>query len=266
MKRSSSIFLTPTAWSVLVSLTAMLHRNCYDLFLPPAIWVQPSIPIELSCSSLWNNSPKSALSPSLAFVVVLCFFFRVSLFSVCGCWISHCEPCASPRPWNIPIRCGFISGQIAWVSSFQSGIVGTRCFPGSITIVFLSGGGFTVSLKGKMSSSHRNCLGLFQRLGKTDLQKIWRLPSLLLLLVLWAGGGVVSWNSCTSLCEGIILWSEVTQSVQSFPDSVFWAVGLQGAGYCMLLCYPEVWYPSAHPHLLVYLLLLLPSSSSSSLG
>lgn len=114
MKRSSSIFLTATAWSVLVSLTAMLHHNCYDLFLPPAIWVQPFIPIELSCSSLWNNSLNQCFS-WLGFCGCVCFFFRVSLFSVCGCWISHCEPRASPRSWNIPMRCGIISGQTAWV-------------------------------------------------------------------------------------------------------------------------------------------------------
>lgn len=79
-------------------------------------------------------------------------------------------------------------------SSFQSGIVGTRCFPGSITIVSLFGGVFTVSLKGKTSFNHGNYLCLFQRLSKTNLQKIWRLPSLLLLLVLWTGGGIVSWT------------------------------------------------------------------------
>lgn len=137
--------------------------------------------------------PESVLL--LAWLLWLCVFLFSSLFIQC-LWMLN-KPLWALRISSFPEHPHPL-WNYKWPnclsSSFQSGIVGTRCFPGSITIVFLFGGVFAVSLKGKMSFKHGNCLGLFQRLGKTNLRKIWRLPSLLLLLVLWAGGGIVSWT------------------------------------------------------------------------
>lgn len=105
--------------------------------------------------------PDSVLLP--AWLLWLCVFLFSSLFIQC-LWMLN-------KPlWTLRISSFLEHPHPLWnykwpnclSSSFQSGIVGTRCFPGSITIVFL--------------------------------QKIWRLPSLLLLLVLWAGGGIVSWT------------------------------------------------------------------------
>lgn len=131
-----------------------------------------------------------------AWLLWLCvFLFQVSLFSVCGCWISHCESPASIRYWNITIRCeisvaeplDFIISSLALLASAAYQASSPLCF---CLLGFLQ----SAADKGKSAFNHGNYLGLFQRLSSTDIQKMLRLPSLLLLLLLWTGGDRESWT------------------------------------------------------------------------
>lgn len=173
-----------------------------------------------------------------AWLLWLCVFLFSSLFIQCM-WMLN-KPLWISSIYSLLEHCHHLSGQTAWLHHFQSGIVSICCFPGSIAIVFLFG--WLVTDSCRQRQSYLQPQELFGSVPKarwywcTELFKIAQLASSAVALNRrWYR----DLTSRASLMESIVLYLD--KAVRCFPDSGSQAVCLQGDGYCMLLCYPEIW-------------------------
>lgn len=159
--KSSFILLVLMEWSVLTSLTAVLHSKCFDLFLPTVIWVQLFIPIQFSYSSIYNSYPNQCfyqlgfcgmcVSFSSLFIQCMWMLKKPSWFSSIYLLLEHHHPL-----WNL-------SGRTAWLHHLQSGIVSICCLPGFISIVFLFGWVFILSSRQRQNQIQPQIIWVYYR-------------------------------------------------------------------------------------------------------